>query len=856
MHMASQHSDNSAQSQSTGRPQDGRHFDHGAIEAKWQTRWETEKCWQAVKNPERSKYYVLDMFPYPSGRLHMGHVRNYTLGDVIARFRRKQGFNVLHPMGWDAFGLPAENAAIKNRVHPEDWTLNNIQGMKKQLKKLGLGYDWDRELTTCLPEYYRWEQLIFTQMLEKGLAYKKASTVNWCPSCTTVLANEQVEDGKCWRCESLTTTRELEQWFLRTTQYAEELLEGLDHLPGWPERVRLMQKHWIGRSDGAEITFQTEFGESIQVFTTRPDTLFGVTYLALAPEHPLTLKACEGRPEEAAVREFIDRCRRQDKVQRTAEDAPKEGVFTGAHVLHPLTGARIPLYIANFVLLDYGTGALMAVPAHDTRDHAFAKKYGIEIRQVILPTKEGAPSIDEAAYVEPGVLTSSGAFDGLESEKAKWAITDELEKRGAGKRSVQFRLRDWGLSRQRYWGAPIPVIYCEDCGAVPVPAEDLPVVLPKDIAFSGEGGSPLARHPDFLRTTCPKCGDDSARRETDTMDTFMESSWYYLRYLSPKDDTQPFSKEEARYWLGVDQYIGGVEHATMHLLYFRFFHKVLRDLGYLPEGLDPQDRDEPVRKLLNQGIVYKDGAKMSKSKGNVVEPDALIDKYGADTARLFSMFAAPPEKVLEWMDQGVEGSWRFLSRVWRMVDNHESIMRGVSPFSGPQTALRTAAAKKLRAKAHFTLQKVLQDFEHGYHFNTAIAAIMELVNEIYQYPVDLGVEESRTVLREAIEMTVRLLNPFAPHITEELWERLGGTTMLLAEPFPELDETALVKDVLKIVIQVNGKLRGEVEVGAGLSKEEILSAAAAEPRIVPHLEGREVLKSIFVPGKLVNFVVK
>ncbi|NDD92573.1 leucine--tRNA ligase, partial [bacterium] len=526
-------------------------YDHAAIEAKWQARWETEKSWVAQIDSSRKKYYVLDMFPYPSGRLHMGHVRNYTLGDVIARFRRKQGFNVLHPMGWDAFGLPAENAAIKNKLHPESWTLNNIQAMKRQLSRLGLGYDWSREITTCLPEYYRWEQLIFTQMYEKGLAYKKSSTVNWCPSCATVLANEQVEDGKCWRCESLTTTRELEQWFLRTTQYAAELLEGLDRLPGWPERVRLMQKNWIGRSDGAEVEFETELGEKLKVFTTRPDTLFGVTYVALAPEHPLTTKLCAGKPEQARVVEFIEACRRQDKIARTAEDAPKEGVFTGSYVFHPLTNERIPVYSANFVLPDYGTGALMAVPAHDTRDHAFAKKYSISIKEVIRPkSSDGAVSVQQQAFVDPGVVVHSGKFSEMDSEAAKWAITAELEKVGSGKKSVQYRLRDWGLSRQRYWGAPIPMIYCDTCGTVPVPAKDLPVVLPKDVSFSGEGGSPLSKHPNFLKVSCPQCSNPSARRETDTMDTFMESSWYYLRYLSASDSEQPFSKKDAAYWLG------------------------------------------------------------------------------------------------------------------------------------------------------------------------------------------------------------------------------------------------------------------------------------------------------------------
>lgn len=833
------------------------------VETKWQERWAREKTWEVREDTSKPKYYILDMFPYPSGRLHMGHVRNYTLGDVIGRYRRAQGLNVLHPMGWDAFGLPAENAAIKNKTHPEKWTLENIQTMKKQLQRLGLGYDWSREVTTCLPEYYRWEQLIFTEMFRRDLAYKKKSSVNWCPSCQTVLANEQVEDGKCWRCDSETTTKELEQWFLRITRYAEELLKGIDTLTGWPEKVRLMQKHWIGRSEGTEIQFEIHDlprGNSpaapiLTVFTTRPDTLMGVTYVAIAPEHPLTSAIAQGK-NEAAVKAFVEKCRKQDKIARLADDAPKEGVNTGRFAIHPVTGEKVPIFVANFVVTDYGTGALMAVPAHDTRDHAFAKAYGLPIRQVISSENPDTPTVDDVAYTGPGVLVNSGKFDGQESEDAKAAITEALEKMNKGRATVTYRLRDWGLSRQRYWGAPIPIIHCDTCGAVPVPAGELPVVLPKDVEFTGEGASPLSKHPAFREVKCPKCANPKARRETDTMDTFMESSWYYLRYLSPQDAHAPFDKEAARYWLGVDQYIGGIEHATMHLLYFRFFHKVLRDLGYLPQGLAEQDRNEPVRNLLNQGIVYKDGAKMSKSKGNVVEPDSIIAKYGADTARVFSMFAAPPEKVLEWADQGVEGASRFLQRVWRLVEKHESVIKPVTSFAGKHADLKTEAARKLRSKTHQTIQKVRSDFENGYHFNTAIAATMELVNETYTFPLAFGNAEHLSVLRESIETTLRLLHPFAPHMTEELWERLGHNQTLTGLCLPEADADALVRDIVPLVVQVNGKHRGTLEISVTLTEEQVVKLAREDAKVAPHMEGKTLVRTIYVPKRLVNFVMK
>lgn len=836
-------------------------YDPHRVETKWQERWAREKVWEATENPSLRKYYVLEMFPYPSGRLHMGHVRNYTLGDVIARFRKAQGYNVMHPMGWDAFGLPAENAAIKNKVHPEKWTLENIATMRTQLKRLGFGYDWTREVTTCLPEYYKWEQLVFTRMLEKGLAYRKKSRVNWCPSCQTVLANEQVEEGRCWRCESETTTQELAQWCLRTTAYTQELLEDLDTLTGWPERIRSMQRNWIGRSEGAEVEFtlQTEGAsppQKIVVFTTRPDTLFGVTFLAVAPDHALIETLLKGRKEEPEARAFIQQCLKQKVATSEAETAEKLGCFTGSYARHPLTDAKIPVYIANFVVADYGTGALMAVPAHDARDHEFAKKYRLPIIEVIRPKTGGdSPSVESTPFVDAGTLVNSGAFNGMESESAKTKITSELERQGKGRKTIQYRMRDWGLSRQRYWGAPIPVVYCTACGIVAVPERDLPVVLPKDVDFTGEGGSPLARHPDFLKTKCPKCGASDARRETDTMDTFMESSWYYLRYCSPHETSAPFDPDQAKYWLGVDQYIGGVEHATMHLLYFRFFHKALRDLGFLPKDMNAQDIKEPVRNLLNQGIVYKDGAKMSKSKGNVVEPDLIVGQYGADTARVFSMFAAPPEKVLEWSDKGVEGAHRFLSRVWRLIEKYDSILKGTPPFQGQQKNLSNDANRKLRAKTHQTIEKVTQDFDNGYHFNTAIAAIMELVNELYAYTPDFGVEEHRAVLREAVEATVRLLHPFAPHITEELWERLGHSELLCQQPLPKADPDALVREVMTIVVQVNGKLRASLEVSKSLDKDKIIALAREDTRLQQHLAGKTVRNVIFVPGRLVNFVV-
>ncbi|MBI3543961.1 MAG: leucine--tRNA ligase [Deltaproteobacteria bacterium] len=834
-------------------------FDHKQTESRWQEAWRKQHVFEVDRTTDKPKYYILEMFPYPSGTLHMGHVRNYTIGDVIARYKAARGFNVMHPMGWDAFGLPAENAAIKHKTHPSRWTYSNIAYMKRQFERMGWLFDWRREVATCAADYYKWEQLFFIQMLEKGLAYRKLSTVNWCPSCNTVLANEQVEEGRCWRCENETTTKELTQWFFKVTQYAEELLDGIDKLTGWPERVTSQQKHWIGRSDGAEILFEVADGPSkgkkIPVFTTRPDTVCGVTYLSLAPEHPLTLELATGAGRAAEVSAFAEKVRKVDKIKRTDENYEKEGVSLGVHVINPVTGAKVPLFAANFVLMDYGTGAVMAVPAHDVRDHAFAKKYGLPIKKVIeavdLPADAPPVYVQDMAYTDHGKLLDSGEFTGLTSEEAKKKIPIWLEKKGAGRPTVNYKLRDWGLSRQRYWGAPIPIIHCDKDGAVPVPKDQLPVVLPEDVEFTGEGASPLARSEKFLNVKCPKCGGP-AKRETDTMDTFVESSWYYLRYMSIPTPDKPFAAEDVKYWGPVDQYIGGVEHATMHLLYFRFFHRVLQDLGWVPAGV-PR---EPATRLLNQGIVYKDGAKMSKSKGNVVDPDGLIERYGADTTRLFVLFAAPPEKVLEWSDAGVEGSYRFVGRVWRMVHANLSLIQDVKPWSAPHASIANPDAKKLRTKAHQTIQKVTADLDHDFRFNTAISAIMELVNEIYGFKVELNDEPSRQILRESIDTVVRLLSPFAPHLCEELWKNLGNASLLSLEPWRDHDAQAVELDVITVVVQVNGKHRANITLSKAVSKDDMAAIAARDPKVTLFLDGKELVRTVIVPGKLVNFVVK
>ncbi|HEY8369577.1 MAG TPA: leucine--tRNA ligase [Thermodesulfobacteriota bacterium] len=826
-------------------------YDPKAVEPKWQARWAQGRVFEVDEDPAKPKYYCLEMFPYPSGRIHMGHVRVYSIGDVIARYKRMRGFNVLHPMGWDAFGMPAENAAIKNKTHPAEWTYKNIGYMKSQLQRMGLSYDWRREVTTCAPEYYRWEQWLFTRMFQKGLAYKRLGTVNWCPVDETVLANEQVEGGRCWRCGAEVTTRELSQWFFRITAYAEELLEGLDRLTGWPERVVTMQRNWIGKSVGAEIEFDVEgSSEPIRVFTTRPDTLGGATFMSLAPEHPRVAELAKQGGREAEVAAFVEKVRRQERIRRTAEDQEKEGVFTGAYCVNPLNGRRMPIWVANFVLMDYGTGAVMAVPTGDQRDFEFARKYGLPM--VLSVTPKGEPPLDPAkmteAYTAPGVLVNSGPFDGMDSEAAKDAIAEWLAARGKGRKTVSYRLRDWGISRQRYWGAPVPIIYCPDHGAVPVPDDQLPVVLPEDVEFTGTGASPLAKLERFVNAPCPTCGK-MGRRETDTMDTFVESSWYFARYTSPGYDRGMFDRLKAKYWLPVDQYIGGVEHAILHLLYARFYTKVMRDFGLV-------DFDEPFTNLLSQGMVIKDGAKMSKSHGNVVDPDALIDQYGADTARLFSLFAAPPEKDLEWSDQGVQGCFRFISRVWRLVVEEPDLWR-----DGPEVGVsvdREALPRELaalRRKTHATIKKVTDDLD-GFRFNTAIAAIMELVNAIYLAREAHGTAGAAgSVLREAIVAVVRLLAPFVPHVADELWERMGGRETLVFQNWPTFDPALVQADEVLIVVQVNGKVRSRITLPADSPEDDVRAAALADARVREFTGGKPPRKVVVVPNKLVSIVV-
>jgi leucyl-tRNA synthetase len=833
------------------------HYKPEQVEADAQSYWEENACFKAVEDPAREKFYCLSMFPYPSGRLHMGHVRNYTIGDVISRYQRMQGKNVLQPMGWDAFGLPAENAAIKNNVPPAKWTYENIDYMRGQLKRLGFGYDWERELATCTPEYYKWEQWLFTKLFEKGLVYKKTAPVNWCPNDMTVLANEQVIDGCCWRCDTPVERKEIPQYFMRITAYAEELLTSLDNMPGWPEQVRTMQKNWIGRSQGCEVHFGlAEGSEPLKVFTTRPDTLMGVTYVAVAAEHPLALSGAAHNPELLA---FIDECKHQETAEAAMETMEKKGMDTGLKATHPITGEQVPIYVANFVLMGYGEGAVMAVPAHDQRDWEFARKYGLPIKQVIAPADGSAVDLDEAAYTEKGVLVNSGDFTGKASAEAFDAIAVELVNRGQGCKRVNFRLRDWGVSRQRYWGCPIPMINCPDCGEVPVPEDQLPVVLPEDVAFDGVG-SPIKKMPEFYETTCPKCGGP-AHRETDTFDTFMESSWYYARYTSAGNDGAMLD-ERAKYWLPVDQYVGGIEHAILHLLYARFFHKLMRDFvkgdaqgsasaaGGRKPGAALVDSDEPFTNLLTQGMVLKDGAKMSKSKGNTVDPQALVEEYGADTARLFMMFAAPPEQSLEWNDAGVEGAFRFLKRVWALVHQHTA--KGA--VADLDKAALNDGQKAMRRQLHETVQKVSDDIGRRYTFNTAIAAVMELVNALYKFEDDS--EQGRAVMQEALEAMTLMLSPMVPHITHGLWQALGKDGAVMMQDWPGVDESALVRDTIEVVVQVNGKLRGKIEVAANADKAAVEEAARTEPNVQRFIEGKEVVKVIVVPGKLVNIVVK
>ncbi len=820
-------------------------YDFKKIEERWQRTWQESKTFKVSEDASKKKYYCLEMFPYPSGRIHMGHVRNYAIGDVVSRYKRMQGFNVLHPMGWDSFGLPAENAAIQHGIHPSKWTLENIAFMRdKQLKRLGLSYDWDREVTTCLEDYYRWNQWFFIKMYERGLAYKKRSYVNWCPACATVLANEQVEDGLCWRCSSVVVHKELEQWFFKITAYAEELLSCCDKLSGWPERVLTMQKNWIGKSTGVEVDFLVEgTGERLKIFTTRPDTLFGVTFMSIAPEHPMLESLIKGRQEAENVRAFVQRVLREDKAARTDEKRAKEGVFTGTYAINPLNNDRIPVWVGNFVLMEYGTGAIMSVPAHDQRDFDFAKKYGLPVRIVIQNSgKNLVPETMQEAYVLDGTLVNSGKFDGLPNTDAQTKIADYVQESKLGKRTVNWRLRDWGISRQRYWGTPIPIIYCDTCGAVPVPEKDLPVRLPVDVELTGKGRSPLAESKSFRETTCPACGG-TAHRETDTMDTFVDSSWYFLRYCSPQAGTAPFDKKTAGYWMNVDQYIGGIEHAVLHLLYARFFTKVIRDLGLY-------DGDEPFQNLLTQGMVIKDGAKMSKSKGNVVDPDFILSKYGADTARLFSLFAAPPERDLDWSDQGVEGAYRFLHRVWAIIHKHSAALQHAKPAGSE------ARGDRLYRKTHLTIKKVTEDIEREFHFNTAIAALMEMVNEMYDYTAAGNLDPKQvTVLRSAVQALTLLMAPFAPHFAEEVWEALGNKGGVANIPWPEYDREAIIASEITIVVQVNGKVRSKLTLPAGASTQDIESAALADQKVREFMAGKTPKKVIVVQGKLVNIVV-
>ena len=799
--------------------------------------WQASGTFEVGEEPEREKFYCLTMFPYPSGQLHMGHVRVFTISDVIARYQRMQGKHVLQPMGWDAFGMPAENAAIQRGVPPAKWTYRNIDYMRGQLERLGYGYDWSREVTTCRPEYYRWEQWLFTKMFEKGLVYRKNAVVNWDPVDQTVLANEQVIDGRGWRSDAPVERREIPQWFMRITAYADELLEGLDALPGWPDSVKTMQRNWIGRSEGIELAFAVEGEDApLTVFTTRPDTLMGVTFMAVAAEHPLAVKAARDNPELAA---FLDECRKVQAAEAAIETMEKKGMPLGISAIHPVSGEKVPLWAANFVLMSYGTGAVMAVPGHDRRDWEFARAHGLPITQVVRPADGSDIDVNEAPFLEHGLLVNSGGFDGMGFEEVFDAIAHHFERTGSGRRSLQYRLRDWGVSRQRYWGAPIPIVYCETCGAVPVPAEELPVVLSEDVEFTGTR-SPLKEMPEFFETECPRCGAP-ARRETDTFDTFVESSWYFARYACPDNDEAMLDEREA-YWLPVDQYTGGVEHAILHLLYARFFQRVMRDFGLSSAA-------EPFTNLLTQGMVLKDGAKMSKAKGNTVDPQVLIDRYGADTVRLFMMFAAPPEQSLEWSDEGVQGAWRFLKRLWHAV--HEHAEGG--------TVDRTARAvlneeqKALRRKTHETIAKVGEDVGRRYTFNTAVAAVMELLNAVNRFGDESAA--GRATAQEALEAVVLLLSPIVPHICHELWRVLGHETAPVHERWPVVDEQALQRASLEIVVQVNGKLRGRIFVPAGASREEICAEALADENVRRFVADKPIRKTIVVPGKLVNVVV-
>jgi len=863
-------------------------YDPKSIEPKWQKTWEDQDLFKADVDLGKEKYYLLEMFPYPSGNIHMGHVRNYTIGDVVARYKRMRGFNVLHPMGWDAFGMPAENAAIANDTHPAKWTYTNIDHMRDQLKRIGFSYDWGRELATCRPEYYRWEQWLFLKMYEKGLAYRKESFVNWCEPCQTVLANEQVEAGMCWRCGQPVRQKNLWQWFFKITDYAEDLLIHSDQLPGWPDKVTTMQKNWIGKSVGAEIRFPVHDSSGdpqadISVFTTRQDTVFGATFMCLAPEHPLVLKLAKGTSEESQVRAFVERMSLQDRSAKAVENFEKEGVFIGAYCRNPLSGKKIPIYTANFALMEYGTGAVMCVPAHDQRDFDFARKYGLEVVVVVSPQEQNlqGDTMTEA-YTGEGTMVNSGDYDGMPNTQAKDAIAAYLESNQLGKRTVSYRLRDWGISRQRYWGAPIPMVHCKACGIVPVPEQDLPIVLPEHADLLSGGRSPLPELETFVRTQCPRCGDPGARRETDTMDTFVESSWYFERYCSPQYHEGMFEKSAVDYWMPVDQYIGGVEHAILHLLYSRFYTRVLKDMGLV-------NFKEPFTCLLTQGMVCKETMacpehgfllptevthqddatalcakcqtpvttgrveKMSKSKKNVIDPNILLDKYGADTTRLFCLFAAPPERDLEWSEQGVEGGFRFLNRVWRFAAKYLDVLKDANPYEkGPEGL--SGPTKDLYKKAHETIQRVTRDIEDRFHFNTAISAVMELVNTLYGSEKAASESQWPSVARFAMESVILLLSPIVPHFCEEIWFKMGHAERILLAPWPEYRDDALVKDDLLIVVQVNGKVRSRFNVQGDASDAMIQEKALSDERAMKFVQGKPIKKVIVVKKKLVNIV--
>ncbi len=822
-------------------------YDFNAIEKKWQKVWEDENAFGTSEDFTKEKFYDLEMFPYPSGKLHMGHVRNYSIGDVIARFKRMKGYNVLHVMGWDSFGLPAENAAIKHNIPPAEWTDSNIAEMRRQLKSLGFSYDWDRETATCKEDYYKWMQWLFIQFYNKGLAEKRDSSVNWCPSCQTVLANEQVVEGCCERCHTPVTKKYLSQWYLKITDYADRLLKNLDELPGWPDKVKMMQKNWIGRSTGAELEMKIkDTDKELTVYTTRPDTIFGVTFMVLAPEHPYVSELVAGTEYEEAAKAYIEECKHKSEIERTSLSKEKTGVFIGHYCVNPVNGKEIPIFISDYVMMDYGTGAIMGVPAHDQRDFDFAKKFDLEIIPVI-DTHD--PDVDfnnmtEATPAE-GTMFNSGKYDGMNNKDAIKEITKDFHQKGIGREKVNYKLRDWLISRQRYWGCPIPMIYCEDCGWVPEKEENLPVRLPIDVEFTGKGDSPLTTSADFQNTTCPCCGKP-AKREIDTMDTFMDSSWYFLRYCDPHNSEKPFDKEKADYWMNVDQYIGGVEHAILHLLYARFFQMVLHDLGLV-------EAEEPFKNLLTQGMVIKDGTKMSKSIGNVVSPEEIQQRYGSDTARLFILFAAPPEKELDWSDSGVEGSYRFLNRVYRLVYDYIENIRG-EVVTDSRIEIRNERDKSLNYTLNGTIKKVTEDAGGRYSFNTAISSIMELVNELYKYKQ--SGEINIPLMELAINDLLLILNPFTPHITEELWSDMGHKERVYQTPWPEYDPSALVLDEIEVIVQINGRIKDKLVVPRDTDKEKLEELARSSAKVQSACEGKTIVKAIVIPGKLVNFVAK